>query len=297
MFHLPLLAAPPTAFHPDGSLRLDTVEAQAQRLLADGADGVFVCGTTGEASSLTREERVLLATRWSEVVRGTPLRLLVHVGSNCVADARFLAAHAASIGAHGTAATAPSYFKPADVHVLLDVCAEIAAAAPEIPFHYYEIPVLTGIHLPTDRFLAAALERIPNFAGLKFSNPDLILLQRCAAVAPGRLQIHFGCDELLLAAVGYGATGAVGSTYNVATPLFRRLLAAAQRGDVATARAAQLDSVRLIDTLSRRGYLPSLKALLTARGIPMGPVRLPLRNLEAKATAELLGELESLGFR
>jgi N-acetylneuraminate lyase len=297
MPHFPLIAAPPTAFQSDGSLHLGAVELQAERLAADGVDGVFVCGTTGEASSMTTAERMSLATRWSEVLRGSPVQLLVHVGTNCVEDAKSLARHATTLGAGGFAAVAPCYFKPADIRTLLEVMAAIAGAAPELPFYYYEIPSLTGIHLPSDRFLTAALERIPNLVGLKFSNSDLVMLQRCVAVAPGRLEIRMGSDELLLAALQYGATGAVGSTYNVATPLFRGLIESARAGDVAAARAAQLVSVRLIDTLAKRGYLPSLKALMTARGIPMGPVRLPLRNLDAESTSELLVELDSLGFR
>jgi N-acetylneuraminate lyase len=297
MSHFPLIAAPPTAFHADGSLHLGAVELQAERLVADGVDGVFVCGTTGEASSMTTAERMALATRWSEVLRGSPMQLLVHVGTNCVEDAKSLARHASTLGAGGFAAVAPCYFKPADIRALLDVMAAIAGAAPELPFYYYEIPSLTGIHLPSDRFLEAALGHIPNMAGLKFSNNDLVMLQRCAAVAPGRLEIRMGSDELLLAALQYGATGAVGSTYNVATPLFQTLIDSAKAGDIAAARAAQLASVRLIDTLAKRGYLPSLKALLTARGIPMGPVRLPLRNLDAVSTSELLGELDLFGFR
>ena len=291
----PLIAAPPTPFSADGSLRLSVVEAQAARLVEDGVNGVFVGGTTGECASLTRDERVHLAERWAEVLQGTPLRFIIHVGSNCLADARHLAAHAARIGAHGIAAVAPSYFKPADVGLLVDCCADIASAAPETPFHYYEIPGLTGIHLASDRFLAQALERIPTLAGLKFSNSDLVLLQRCVAVAPGRLEILFGSDELLLAARGYGATGAVGSTYNVATPLYRRMLAAAASGGTAAARAEQLHSVRLVDALGRRGFLPSLKALMTFQGIDMGPVRLPLRTLDPVATADLHRELEILG--
>ncbi len=297
MTHFPLIAAPPTAFHADGSLHLGAVELQAERLLADGVDGVFVCGTTGEASSMTTGERMDLAKRWSEVLRGSPMHLLVHVGTNCVEDAKALARHASTLGAGGFAAVAPCYFKPADIRALLDVMAAIAGAAPDLPFYYYEIPSLTGIHLPSDRFLEAAVGRIPNLAGLKFSNNDLVMLQRCAAVAPGRLEIRIGSDELLLAALQYGATGAVGSTYNVAAPLFRGLLKSAGIGDILAARASQLASVRLIDLLAKRGYLPSLKALLTARGVPMGPVRLPLRNLDAGSTAELLGELDALGFR
>jgi N-acetylneuraminate lyase len=297
MPHFPLIAAPPTAFHSDGSLHLGAVEVQAERLAADGVDGVFVCGTTGEASSMTTSERMSVAARWSEVLHGSPMQLLVHVGTNCIEDAKSLARHAATLGAAGFAAFAPCYFKPADIRTLLDVMVTIAGAAPEIPFYYYEIPSLTGIHLPSDQFLTLALERIPNLAGLKFSNSDLVMLQRCAAVAPRRLEIRMGSDELLLAALQYGATGAVGSTYNVATPLFRSLLDSARTGDLCAARASQLASVRLIDTLAKRGHIPSLKALMTARGVPMGPVRLPLRNLDPTSTADLLEELATLGFR
>jgi N-acetylneuraminate lyase len=292
---VPLIAAPPTPFAADGSMLLPSVEAQAARLLADGVDGVFVGGTTGEASSLTRDERLQLAERWAAVLRGTSLRFIVHVGSNCLADARHLAAHAERIGASGIAAVAPCYFRPADIGVLLDLCATTAAAAPGIPFHYYEIPSLTGIHLASDRFLAQALDRIPSLAGLKFSNTDLVLLQKCAAVAPDRLEILYGSDDTLLAALAYGATGAVGSTYNIAAPLYRRMIAAAAAGDFVTARKEQLRSVQLVEVLNRRGFLASLKALLDYQGIPMGPVRLPLRNLDGAATVSLLQELESTG--
>jgi N-acetylneuraminate lyase len=118
MSHFPLIAAPPTAFHADGSLHLGAVEVQAERLVADGVDGVFVCGTTGEASSMTTGERMALATRWSDVLSGGPMQLLVHVGTNCIEDAKSLARHAAELGAGGFAAVAPCYFKPADIRAL-----------------------------------------------------------------------------------------------------------------------------------------------------------------------------------
>ena len=63
----------------------------------------------------------------------------------------------------------------------VDCSARIAAGAPGLPFHAYDLPAMTGIHLASDRFLAEATRRIPTMAGLKFSNPDLVLLQRCVA--------------------------------------------------------------------------------------------------------------------
>ena len=73
----------------------------------------------------------------------------------------------------------PSYFKPRSVEALAACCAEIAAAAPQVPFYFYDIPHLSGVSLPMPDFLALAGERIPTLAGLKFTNADLVSFQRC----------------------------------------------------------------------------------------------------------------------
>ncbi|HEX8916083.1 MAG TPA: dihydrodipicolinate synthase family protein, partial [Humisphaera sp.] len=107
-----LVAATHTPFAADGSLNLSAVERQAEHLARAGVAAVFVGGTTGESASLTTDERIALAGRWADVVRQSPLRLVVHVGSNCLADARALASHAAAAGAAAVSMLAPSYFKP-----------------------------------------------------------------------------------------------------------------------------------------------------------------------------------------
>ena len=100
--HTPFVGLVPavlTPFDAAGELNLAAVEPHANLLAADGVAGVFVGGTTGEFSSLTVEERLALAARWAAVVKGTPVRLVVHVGANCLPDAKRLAAHAQSAGA------------------------------------------------------------------------------------------------------------------------------------------------------------------------------------------------------
>ena len=83
-----LVAATHTPFTPDGSLNLPIVETQAAHLLQNGLTTAFIGGSTGESQSLSLEERLQLAQRWFEVARGTPLQVVVHVGSNCLSDAR-----------------------------------------------------------------------------------------------------------------------------------------------------------------------------------------------------------------
>src|SRR5436309_15547312 len=127
-----LVAATHTPFHADGSLNLAVVEKQAAHLLANDVKFAFICGTTGESHSLTIDERRALAVRWMEVARGSELKVIVHVGTNCLPDARVLAAQAQSLGAAAMSALAPSYFKPRGVAALVDCCAEIASAAPAL---------------------------------------------------------------------------------------------------------------------------------------------------------------------
>ncbi len=290
-----IVAATHTPFHADGSLNLGGVERQAAHLWAAGVRTVFIGGTTGESASLTLDERMELAVRWCEVAREVAgMRVVVHAGANCIADARALAAHAEKVGAVAVSALAPSYFKPRTVDLLVDCCAEIAAAAPGLPFYYYDIPALTGVVLPPREFLEKASGRIPNLAGLKFTNPDLMAYLQC--LRAGDWDIPWGLDEWMLGALATGARGAVGSSFNFAAPLYLGLMAAFERGDLAAAREAQYRSTQLIALLARHGYMGAAKATMAMLGVDVGPARLPNASLSAEQARILRGELEALGF-
>jgi N-acetylneuraminate lyase len=291
-----LVAATHTPFHDHGTLRLDVVGKQAAHLLANGVRRVFIGGTTGESHSLTLEERQQLTARWMEVARGTPMGVVVHVGSNCLADAQALAAQAGRLGALAISALAPSYFKPGNLDLLIECAADVAAAAPNTPFYFYDIPALTGVNFPMPEFLDRAAERIPTLAGLKFTNPDMIAYQLCLRRPGRKFDLPWGIDECLLPALALGARGGVGSTYNFAAPVYHRLIAALAKGDMETARLEQERSVRLVKALAARGFMPSAKALMGMLGVPVGPARLPQPHLSTEQQAALRAELETLGF-
>jgi N-acetylneuraminate lyase len=291
-----LVAAVHTPFRADGSLRLDAVEAQVAHLQASGLGLAFVGGTTGEGPSLSLEERTALARRWIEVVRGTGLGVVVHVGSNCLADARALAKQAEEAGALAVSAFAPSYFKPRDLDTLVACCADVASAAPRTPFYFYDIPALTGVSLSMPDFLEQAAGRILTLAGLKFTSPDLMAYQRCLRAGEGAFDVPWGNDETLLAALALGARGAVGSTYNFTAPLYHRMLRAFAAGDLAAAREEQLRSVEIVRLLSGYGYMGAAKAVMAMLGVDVGPARLPNPSFSAAQADELRARLESLGF-
>src|SRR6185503_16115911 len=182
------------------------------------------------------------------------------------------------------------------VTVLVDCCAQIAAAASETPFYFYHIPSLTGVNLPMPEFLAEARARIPNLAGLKFTNPDLMAYQLCLSAEGGAFDCPWGTDEALLAALAVGARGAVGSTYNFAAPIYHRLMATFAEGDIAAAREEQVRSVRLVRLLSSHGFMGAAKAVMGMLGVEVGPARLPNTSLNIAQTRKLEQELREMGF-
>ena len=291
-----LVVAAHSPFHADGSLNPAAVEKQAAHYLKHNLTTVFVAGTTGECHSLTLDERRALAQRWSEVIRGTALKLVLHVGSNCLEDCRVFAAQAQAIGATAISAFAPSYFKPRNLDTLVAWCAGIADAAPENPFYFYDIPALTGVSFSMPDFLALGATRIPTLAGLKFTNPDLMAYQFVLRADNGAWDVPFGVDEHLLGALAMGARGAVGSGYNFAAPIYTRLLRAFSAGDLDLAREEQFRGTQLVQVLGSFGYMGAAKALMEMLGVPVGPARLPNTNLTAEHKTGLRGKLEAMGF-
>src|SRR5688500_12821331 len=134
-----LIAAPHTPFHENDTINYDLIRQQAGWLSENKVTGAFVCGTTGEWSSLTTAERLAVVERWI-IAAPRDLKIIVHAGHNCLSDAQLIAAHAAKNGACGVAAMAPDYFRPTTLGGLVEICAEIASAAPNLPFYYYHMP-------------------------------------------------------------------------------------------------------------------------------------------------------------
>jgi N-acetylneuraminate lyase len=288
-----LIPACHTPFDRTGGLNLSVVDQQAALFRESGLRSVFVGGTTGEFASLTVGERKALCERWVSVA-GDSMRVAVHAGSNCQADAIELAGHARAAGAAAIACVAPSYFKPAAVQDLVEFLVPIAAEAEPLPFYYYHIPCMTTVRLPVSDLLREARFRIPNLKGLKFSHDDMVDLQGAIAAEEGAFDVLFGFDEALLAGLSFGVVGAVGGTYNFAGPHFQRLIRAFEKGDMAAARAAQLRATEMIKPLGALGFTAASKAVMPFVGVDCGPVRPPLHNLSPEQLNHLYETLAPL---
>jgi len=289
-----LIAAPHTPLDSEGEVDEAGLDLQIEALAAQGLAGVFVNGTTGEGLSLTSAERRSIVEKWCGQAPAD-LKVIVHVGHHSVSEASALSRHAAEAGAYGVATTAPSFVKPETIGDLVDFCAPIAAAAPELPFYYYHFPGLTGVNLPMRKFLEEGGGRIPNLAGIKYTHMDLFGYQQCRIVDGGRFDILWGVDEALLGALAVGAVGAVGSTYNYASAIYLKMMEAFAAGDMQEARRCSQASVALVEILLEYGVLASGKALMSLHGIDCGPPRPPVAALTTAGRAEMLARVEALG--
>lgn len=290
-----LIAAPFTPFNIDGTLNLDIVPSYVERLIDDGLNGIFVCGSNGEGPNMTIDERMAVATAFKKA-SGNRLKLFVHVGHTSIAECRKLARHAREIGADAVSSVAAFYFKPASVSNLVSAMAEIAEAVPDMPFYYYHIPHLTGVGMDMSEFLRQSAERIPNLAGIKYTATSLWEYQLCVHQDNGRYDVLFGLDEMLLPALSVGAKGAIGSTYNFAAPLYLEVYDLFQRGEYASAREKMLYLVKMVKVLLMFPPIPAQKAIMKRLGFDLGPCRQPLSPISPADEALLYDKLDELDF-
>lgn len=282
-----LIAAVLTPINPtNGGIDLSTIPAYAEYLLNAGVTGFYCCGSTGEGVSLTTDERKKVVDAWVKATAGRAT-LIVQVGHNATREAAELARHAQSAGANAVSATCPSYFKIDSVSGLIECMAEIADAAPSLPFYYYHIPSLTGSRLSMPDFLLSAGPKIPNLAGIKYTSTELFEFMDCLNVAEGKYEVVWGVDEMLLGALAMGASAAIGSTYNVAAPLYNNLIQAFERQDLDEARRLQMQSIEFIQVLKRYPFFAALKHVVSKQGFRLGKCRTPNGSLTVEQAAML----------
>lgn len=286
-----LTAAVATPMHADGELNLEVIGKYAEFLIGRGVSGVFVNGTTGESLLLEVEERKAVAEKWMSY--SDKLNVLVHVGSTSYKTAMDLATHAEQIGAKAVSAMGPCFLPPSRPEELVSFNQKIAEMAPETPYYYYHIPSVSGVKVDMRGFIEQAVKEIPNFNGIKFTSYDTWEMLDCIKFGGGVLDILHGHDETFLSGLEMGCAGGIGTSYNVTSRLFSKMIRAFEDGDLAGATDIQYEANKVIDLMCKRvNSVVGIKAMLEIFGIPVGPCRLPVRSLSSEEMKSLEHELE-----
>jgi Dihydrodipicolinate synthase/N-acetylneuraminate lyase len=291
-----LIAATFTPMHANGDVNYAVIDQYAEHIVDSGISGVFVCGTTGEFTSLTTEERKHILEHWVKAARDR-FKVIAHVGNDSQRDAVALSRHAAEVGAWGIASIAPGFFKPASVRNLIGFFKPIAAAAPELPFYYYNMPSMTGVDLSVAQFLQEGKQEIPNLVGVKFTHNNLMEMGDCIHLNDGAFEVLHGYDETLICGLALGAVAGVGSTYNYLPSVYLNVMKAMEKADLETARSFQMKSIEVVKIIIRYGGgVRGGKAIMNLIGIECGECRLPFASFEKTAYDSLRNDLEAIGF-
>ncbi|KAL5018912.1 hypothetical protein ScPMuIL_004634 [Solemya velum] len=244
-------------------------------------------------------KREQTAKAWVDSSKGKLRHVVVHIGAGNLRDSRELAAHAQSIGADAISAVTPTYYKPANEDVLMQYMAEVAAAAPETPFYYYDISFVTGVTVNVTRFLELAKGKIPTLVGVKHSSLDLSDQQSILLLEDGKYQVMIGTFDGYLPALSYGVDVPLAPPF--AGDIYHALKTAYDAGDFVTAKENQVKTVTLTRIVKKHGGKDKFPAAVKTTfsmlsGVEAGPVRLPLLGLTSSEKAALREELKSAGF-
>jgi N-acetylneuraminate lyase len=248
--------------------------------VAQGLQGLYVGGSSGEAMLQSRDERAEVLDVVAEANRGR-LRLIAHVGAVATRDVLALAGHAHRAGYAAISAIPPFYYPFSRAEVMAHYL-EIADGA-ALPLIIYNFPAIaTGFTMAEfDRLLAH-----PRIIGVKHTSTDLFALERLSRNHPDAI-IYNGYDEMCLAGLAMGAKGAIGTTYNFMGDVFVELAALAAAGRLGEALALQRMANVVIEALVELGVMPASKAALEMLGLRMGLARKPFRRLDEAERARL----------
>ncbi|MFE7979616.1 4-hydroxy-tetrahydrodipicolinate synthase [Streptomyces shenzhenensis] len=272
-----------TPFTPTGALDLDGAGQLAERLVAEGCDGLVLGGTTGESPTLTDDEKTELVRAVRAAV-GRRATIVAGVGTFDTRHTVDLTRAAEQAGADGALVVTPYYSRPPQD--ALEAHFREVADASGLPVMLYDIPGRTGTRIEPETMLRLADH--PRIVAVKDCSYDFLGTQK--VLARTELAYYAGCDEHILALYAVGAAGCVSTVANVVPRQVADILAAFEAGDTARAARLQLRAMPLIEATTAAG-LPgtvTAKALLNALGHPAGPVRPPLRPATPETTTQLL---------
>jgi 4-hydroxy-tetrahydrodipicolinate synthase len=283
-----VLTAVVTPFGADGEVELDRFRVLCRYLVENGSDGVVVTGTTGEAPTLTDEERfALYETAVDEV--GATHTVVAGTGTYATAHSVHLTERAHEIGVDGFLVVTPYYNKPQQRGIVAHVAA--IAAATDRPIVFYDIP--SRVVVDAEPATISALAEIPNVRAVKQAKPSLDAARH--VVASG-LDLYAGDDDLIRPFLEVGGVGGVCVYTHVVGPQVKEMIRCYRSGDLDSARAIDEELRPAIDLLRVQTNPIPIKTALNLLGHDVGGFRLPLVDATAEEEAVVRDCLERLGL-
>jgi len=281
-----ILTATVTPFDADGRVDYDAYRELCAFLVDNGSDGVVVNGTTGEASTLSEEERTGLIRAALEAI-GDRATVVAGTGTNSTEHSIQLTEQAQDAGAHAVLVVTPYYNKPPQRGIVAHFKA--VAGATDLPVVAYNIPGRCVINIEPETM--AELAAIPSVEAVKQSNADLDQARHIVELG---LDLYAGDDNLVLPFVELGGVGGVCVHTHVVGPQVKELVRLAREGDLEGARRLDEELAPAYELIGVVTGPIQIKAALNLLGREVGGVRLPLVEASDDEVAQIRSCLERL---
>lgn len=280
-----------TPFHPDGTVNYEKIEELVEWQISEGTDAIVACGTTGESSTLDNDEHLAVIAKVIQVVKGR-VPVIAGTGSNDTAFGIWLSQEAEKLGADALLVVTPYYNKPTQKGLIVNFKA--IADAVSIPVILYGVPGRTGVNI--EPATVSALAAHPNICAIKEASGNISQVAEIARVVPEGFTLYSGNDDMVVPLLSLGGEGVISVLANIMPRETHDMVASFLSGDVAEARRIQLRLKPLIDALFCESNPIPVKTALNLMGKDVGPLRLPLTDMEDSTLERLKREMAAVGL-
>ena len=265
-----------TPMHEDGSINYDEMERIVNYQIENGTDAIIVCGTTGEASTMTHEEHIETIKACVEMTKKR-IPVIAGTGSNCTDTAIYLSKEAQRVGADGILVVSP-YYNKATQNGLKKHFTAIAGSV-DIPMILYNIQGRTGVNIQP-KTIASLAKEVDNIVAVKEASGDLSQVANIIYESEGQIDVYSGNDDQVVPLLALGGIGVISVLSNVAPAYVHDMCYKFFSGDIAGSRKMQLDALPLVDALFCEVNPIPVKAALNMMGKEVGTLRAPLTEME-----------------
>lgn len=273
-----------TPMYDDGKVNYDKLGEIIDFQIDNGTDAIIICGTTGESSTLTHGEH-LKTIKYAIDKTAKRVPVIAGTGSNCTETAIMLSTEAVSYGADAVLVVTPYYNKATQKGLIAHYTA-IAESVPDTPLIMYNVPSRTGCNIQPAT-AATLAKNVKNIVGLKAASGDLSQIAKTMYLADGNLELYSGNDDQTLPILSLGGIGVISVLSNVAPRQTHDMVMKFLEGDLEGAAKIQLAAIPLINALFCEVNPIPVKAAMNLMGMEVGPLRMPLSEME-DANKEIL---------
>lgn len=281
-----------TPMKDNGEINYDKFKELIDFQIDNSTDAIIVCGTTGEASTLTHEEH-LEAIRFTADYVNKRVPVIAGTGSNCTHTAVYLSQEAQKAGVDGLLVVTP-YYNKATQKGLIEHYTQIAKSV-DLPIIMYNVPGRTGCNILPQTAVKLAKE-VENIVAIKAATGNMAQEIKTMALAEGCLDMYSGEDGIIVPLMSIGAKGVISVLSNIAPKQTHDICAKYFAGDIEGSLKMQFDALELVDALFCEVNPIPVKHALNLMGMEVGPLRMPLCPMEQENLDKLKTAMRNYGL-